>query len=158
MNGKGFWFKNGKIKQVEGTHINAVIKNCKAFGLTPDEIQAAYKKYKEPIGLEGRAREALMIKIIKNGWIRVRETYDSRGDCFTIQFYDFSRQKKDLQKLINYLLYDSEEIKKNTQVTFLDIDGNFSKTYSPFYGEPITTFVEGFHKKAMLVESYLEMS
>ena len=158
MNGKGFFFKNGKIKQVEGTHINSVTKDCRTFGLTPDEVQAAYKKYKEPIGLEGRARGDLMLKIIKNGWIRVRETYDGQGNCFTIQFDDFVRQKKDLQKLINYLLYDSEDIKKDTQVTFLDIDGNFRKTYSPYYGEPITTFVEGFHKKAVLVESYSEMA
>ena len=83
----------GEICLNKGSHIQAVICNPVKFGLTLNEIHAEYHKFSEPIGLEGKAREVLLKKVIQNGWIRLRR-YPNRQwsitvyrlDCKTISF------------------------------------------------------------------------
>ena len=62
----------GKTLNVPTSHIASVIKDPLLFGLTTSEIEAAYKKHAEPLGLEGKARHEILLKIIKSGWIRLR--------------------------------------------------------------------------------------
>lgn len=53
-------------------HIQTIISQPEAFGLTSDDISNTYNKYEEPVGKEGKARDELIKKVIKHGWIRVR--------------------------------------------------------------------------------------
>jgi hypothetical protein len=76
----------GQIRTVQTSHIDAVIKSPVTFGLTSEEIQKQYDKYSEPLGLEGKAREVLLRRIIKNGWIRLRR-YPNRQWSITVNHY-----------------------------------------------------------------------
>ncbi|WP_052464299.1 hypothetical protein [Geoalkalibacter subterraneus] len=76
----------GQICTVQTSHIDAVIKSPVTFGLTSEEIQKQYDKYSEPLGLEGKAREVLLRRIIKNGWIRLRR-YPNRQWSITVNHY-----------------------------------------------------------------------
>lgn len=69
-----YWInQRGKILDVGmGTHIDQVIKSPKSFGLTDLYIKNLYKKFNEPVSLEGKAREQIMQEVIKDGFIRIR--------------------------------------------------------------------------------------
>ena len=67
MNGDAFWYKNGKIKEVNNYHISDIIGDAEAFGLTRKEIEEIYKKHNERFGTEGKAREEIMKKVMENG-------------------------------------------------------------------------------------------
>jgi hypothetical protein len=67
-----FLSASGNLIRVPDSHIGFIIGDPKRFGLTPTEIRSVYDKYKEPVGVEGEARREILLKIISNGWIRIR--------------------------------------------------------------------------------------
>ena len=62
----------GEVITVQTSHIAEIIKDPACFGLSKDEIYAEYRQYREPLGIEGRAREKIITALIKGGWIRIR--------------------------------------------------------------------------------------
>ena len=69
-----YWINpRGQIIEVELNHIDTVIKYPAKFGLTKKEIEKIHKKHKEKVGQEGNAREAIIVDLIKSGWIRIRK-------------------------------------------------------------------------------------
>lgn len=74
MRGKAYYISPaGKLVDIPGYHAKAMISKPEKFGLTRKEIEAAYKKYNEKMGIEGKAREELIKSILDKGWIRIRE-------------------------------------------------------------------------------------
>lgn len=72
-----YWISpKGEIVNVVNNHIDVVIKNPSKFGLTLDSIQSLYDYHHEPLGSEGKAREEIIIDLVKRGWIRVRRYRD----------------------------------------------------------------------------------
>jgi len=63
----------GQIVDTEINHIATIIANPKKFGLTKDYIQTVYDKYNEKVNVEGKAREEIIKRLIKSGWIRIRK-------------------------------------------------------------------------------------
>ena len=53
-------------------HINMIISYPDKFGLTKKFIEDTYEKYNEKMGIEGKARNEIMILLIKQGWTRIR--------------------------------------------------------------------------------------
>jgi len=49
-----------------------VTDNPKKFGLSPEYIRKTYEKHNEMMGIEGKARDEILIKIINSGWIHIR--------------------------------------------------------------------------------------
>jgi hypothetical protein len=71
---KAFWISpNGAIMSVHRSHINEVIRRPEKFGMTTVEIEEVYRQFKEPLGLEGQAREQIIRHLVTQGWIRIRE-------------------------------------------------------------------------------------
>ena len=67
---------DGNVMLVSTSHVAAVIENPSLFGLTKAGIEAIYAEHGEGIGIEGTAREAILIPLIARGWIRIREYPD----------------------------------------------------------------------------------
>jgi len=63
----------GQLIDVGTNHIDVVIKNPTKFGYTISKIKEIYDKWDEKLGVEGNAREEIIINIIKSGWIRIRK-------------------------------------------------------------------------------------
>lgn len=64
----------GQISPVtKGSHIADIIANPNKFGISRSEIESAYKKYGEKIGVEGKAREEIILDVLKGGFIRIRQ-------------------------------------------------------------------------------------
>jgi hypothetical protein len=62
----------GEIVQVRQSHINTVILDPARFGTTTEEIESMYIEHKEPVGIEGAAREEILCELVMRGWIRLR--------------------------------------------------------------------------------------
>jgi len=62
----------GQILPVKLTHIREVLDAPEAYSFSIEELHAYYKKYKEPIGFEGKARQEIMTILIGRGWVRLR--------------------------------------------------------------------------------------
>ena len=62
----------GDCFPVEQSHIGTIIRDPARFGVTTQKIEAAYAKYNEPMGVEGRARGEILHDLIMRGWIRLR--------------------------------------------------------------------------------------
>ena len=76
MQGAGYWIDpDGQIERLPGgRHIDQMITNPERFGLTRAEIVQRYEQAGEPLGLEGRARRALILEAIERGFIHIRLT------------------------------------------------------------------------------------
>ena len=77
----------------DGRHINAIIKYPKVFGFHKGEIEAMYAKHGEDVGVEADAREEILIRVISQGWIRVR--FIPRCCKLTFQIWKPTRRTKD---------------------------------------------------------------
>lgn len=62
----------GEIFSVRDGHISTLIADPEKFGLTTEKIRNAYSRHGERIGIEGEARKELLLKVVQNGWIRLR--------------------------------------------------------------------------------------
>ena len=68
-----YWISpKGKVIEVDQTHINKIISNPEEFDLTKEFIDEKFKEYGDRIGQEGKAREDIIIGLVKQGWIRIR--------------------------------------------------------------------------------------
>ena len=121
MKYEAYWISpEGTIIPVPDHHIDLVIGNPALFGTTLKKITAVYKKRKEPLHLEGFAREEIMAGLIKKGWIRVR--YVSRGDSFTIQVFKLDRATRaHIRKWAASVVRKPEKIPQHTGIELSEI-------------------------------------
>jgi hypothetical protein len=72
MANPGYWISpDGEVLEVT-RHIDYVKQNPEKFELSQDDIRDFYKKYNERPGIEGKAREDILIHAIEAGWVRAR--------------------------------------------------------------------------------------
>lgn len=89
-----FWIsRKGEVVPVTTNHIATVIENPSKFGVTTEYIEDLYAKYGESMGQEGKAREEIIVKLIKDGWIRVRR-YRNQG--WSINIPKMTKKVKDI--------------------------------------------------------------
>lgn len=63
---EAFWLNpNGVIIPVSLTHIQTIIDNPVTFGPKREIIEKSFQKYNEPLGLEGKARQEIMLELLK---------------------------------------------------------------------------------------------
>lgn len=68
-----YWINpQGLFMPVDTKHILKVIDNPNVFGLTLADIQKVYDEESEKLGVEGRAREKIILDLIGRGFIRIR--------------------------------------------------------------------------------------
>ena len=116
MQPEAYWlFPNGKIQPVGTTHIQAV-KNCpEEYGETLGSLKNLYYVYEERMPHEGNARVEIMKRVMKRGYIRIRE----RRNHWVIQLYKLSpKEHKFISQWVNCvwdnLIDKYADIKVNT--------------------------------------------
>lgn len=92
--GMGYWISpSGTVMPVDQNHINTVIKNPRKFNISDDQIKEEYEKTGEPLGSEGKAREVIILSLIRRGWIRVRN-YGNQGWSLNVHKLDDRTKNK----------------------------------------------------------------
>lgn len=62
---RGFWIlSTGEIKEIDGQHISAVIKEPELFGETLSEIEEIHNYYGEPLHTEKKGRDTIMSRLV----------------------------------------------------------------------------------------------
>ena len=89
-----FWIsKNGEMIEVEnGNHIATVLKYPEKYGYTKQQLKDVYDRYHETVGTEGKAREEIILSLVRKGWIRIRR-YENKFWSVTVNRMD--RKVKD---------------------------------------------------------------
>jgi len=134
-----YWINpNGEILPVETHHITNFFHNPQVFGLTRDDVLSSYQKHGERPGIEGKAREELILEVMKRGWIRLR--YVPKEQSWTAQLYGFTEQQKGY--LFNWCrrIKDGkygDNIGKLSGFTIIDEKGDvlYSGNFSNYLGE-----------------------
>ena len=89
-----YWIKpSGEMVKPSPRHIGAILEDPKEFGETEESIKEIYDRHNEPLSAtaEGHAREELMVKILKKGFLRIREVKRN----WTVQVAQTDPQTKD---------------------------------------------------------------
>ena len=114
-------------------HIDAIIQNPKAFGLTIEQIQAMYDLEGEKLGIEGEARKKIIINLISQGWIRIRRY--KKPDIWKINVDNFNNKVKVILYTFAKAMVEQHKFKyadvkidspdKVVQTSFIDIINDF---------------------------------
>ena len=111
----------GDVFSSDFSHIKMVTDNPKKFGITPDYVRKTYEKYNEKMGIEGRAREEILMKIINKGWIHIRK----RPRYWSVNIDRISTKTKNLLKGWSKKLFESGE--GRNKVIINSVSGNYHK-------------------------------
>lgn len=122
-----FWAKGSKIIPVSRKHIDYLIGNFGEFGLSLEDIKAVYKKYKEKLYSEGKAREHLIREVSKDGWVRIR--HYNRPDYWSVQGWNKFRSKKTMDKFIDWAL-DNRVLTLNDELVMYYYETDTAEEYS----------------------------
>jgi hypothetical protein len=110
------------------THIQQVIANPEKFGFNDAIIDHIYNFYKEPKGLEGKAREQILISLLNQGWIRLRRS----KNFWTAQLKKLDgKSRKHLSKWAGALLSGKlgyNEIDPYVEMKVIDINGKMESS------------------------------
>lgn len=94
---EAYWISpRGRILPVTDKHINIIVDNPLAFGLTMSQVEAIYAEHDETVGHEGKAREQIIIELVKQGWIRVRNYI--RQNKWSVNIGRLNDKNKDMIK------------------------------------------------------------
>ncbi|MDD5651296.1 MAG: hypothetical protein PHF86_12920 [Candidatus Nanoarchaeia archaeon] len=117
-----YWISpDNKFIPIDLTHIDLIVNNPDKFGLSQEYIQKVHKKHKEQPGDEGNARDEIMTKLIKDGWIRIRNILQYY--TLKIQVYDFKQQTIDRVEKAIIEGYKRKIFNKSFSVSILNIKG-----------------------------------
>jgi hypothetical protein len=126
----GYWISpDGKILSNFRVHIQAIIDSPESIGLSKAEIDKLYKKYKEPMGFEGKARQQLMEQAIARDWIRIR--YYPKNDQFSVELSRLDTRRKDYLLAWTKQLLSVNPKRKYTEIKITELANAMNVTLVP---------------------------
>ena len=125
-----YWLSpKGEIMPVDMRHILLIASNPERFGLSKEYIESIKEKYgARALYGEGDAREEVMLKLMSQGWVRIRKVNGRQGSFWTIQLdTGGSRNVPRLQKnlIVDWAMsmMKSDEKRKRDDVRVLNQKG-----------------------------------
>lgn len=93
--GDGYWVSpRGEAIRSGLNHIKSVINDPDLYGYTKADIQKIYKKYGEKLGTEGKAREEIIVDLVRRNWIRMRH-YLGKGEFISLNVKQLNSRTAD---------------------------------------------------------------
>lgn len=114
----------GMVYEVDSRHIHSIITNPEIFGFTKAWIKSVYRKYREPVGQEGNAREHILIKLMEKGWIRIRHV--KKQYSVTIQLSDLYYKDGSWKEIVSQLTKTAVKecgLPETVSVVIIDLSG-----------------------------------
>jgi hypothetical protein len=125
-----YWISpRGEVLEVGTNHIAVVIKNPKSFGLTTEKIKEVYDRHGEPMGMEGNAREEIILNLLNKGFIRIRRY----KNAYSLNIGKMSKKVKDIlqswaYKLINKGINGMKEKDVYMPINIQGFNDHFNKS------------------------------
>ena len=123
-------------------HISLITQFPNKFGLTNEYIEDKYKEYSEKVGIEGKARQDIIILLIEQGWVRIRR-YPKKSWVIDVhkldkrmkdRIYDFSNKilegtggYKEQDKYMSVKVIDMQGYKSEFSISELSSDVLFNE-------------------------------
>lgn len=96
MMGHCYWILvDGKILE-QSRHIMAIKQNPTSFGETEESIKRTFAKHGEEnnYNVESKARQEIMLRVIRRGHIRIRKNIHRHCQHWIIQIYELSDERR----------------------------------------------------------------
>jgi hypothetical protein len=123
----GYWVKEDGVYAFDHTHIIFVIDNPELFRITGVEIEDCFKTHGEQLGKEGKAREEIIKRVSKGGWIRVR--HYKKPDYWTVQFDEYQIRGPIIENFFRFAL-ENLGMTLNDPVVLTGYFDGYKKKYS----------------------------
>lgn len=123
----GYWLHGVTLYPIAETHAAAIIREPELFGLTEAEVQDAYHRHGEHLGVEGRAREELIRRVAQHGWVRIRH-YNTPRDYWSIQCSDVAEHRREIALFVR-LGVDVGFIRSDDELRIVGFDDDAERTY-----------------------------
>jgi hypothetical protein len=125
---EAYWINaEGKIRPVKTIHIEDVIKKPVSFGLTGKYVKNMYKKYREKMGIEGKARDEIVKVLVLKGWTRIR--YFNCSDYFSIDVGRLDEKVKEYLYEWAFKTIQSCPMRRNSRVVIVENSTMENKIY-----------------------------
>jgi hypothetical protein len=109
MDYQAYWITpRNRVIPVPCRHINVIDENPSLFGLTRGYVDREFLKFSEQNGVEGYARQVILARVIKAGWIRLR--YEPKAYSLTVQFTDTRDARRRSRALRTALLVQDKNL------------------------------------------------
>ena len=95
-----YWICGEDLYPITESHVRAIIDRPDLFGLSSQIVDQTYQRHGEKIGTEGNARAELIVRVNRNGWIRVRHYYRPI-DYWSIQIDDLAKRKEQILRFLD---------------------------------------------------------
>lgn len=141
LNSKAYWITpDNEILDIGlGTHIDMVIKHPEFFGLTKEEITSIYHDYNELVGVEGKARYHIIMKLLASGFIRIRlypnkywsisaHNWDRRSQKVLSRWAEIAKEIKNSGRYMDTVISTRDQVIKDYTVEELIMNKHPSKT------------------------------
>lgn len=92
-----FWILiDGRIVIPDSLHIHAVVSSPELFGESEDKIQETFQRYGQnsKSNFESKAREDVLLRVIKRNHIRIRKYIHKRCQHWSIQLYRLTDERR----------------------------------------------------------------
>jgi hypothetical protein len=128
MKNNAYWItKTGKIIEPDSRHILTIVKHPELFGETDKSIKNTFDKYNEhPLSnVEGEARNEVMLRVIKRGYIRIRLGGSRMNQKFSIQLNKLTPKVEDVLWMWARVVTDKKQVlDKYSDVIIHELNGN----------------------------------
>jgi hypothetical protein len=92
-----FWIlTDGVIVKPNSRHILAVVATPELFGETKESLQNTFEPYGQGVhsNFEGKAREDVLLRVIRRNHIRIRKNQSPRNQHWSIQLYSLTKERQ----------------------------------------------------------------
>lgn len=105
MQGEGYWADpKGNVFEVPSTHIRAVLDDPSKYGLSKDDLAAIYRRHGEKLGMEGKARREIILQLLYNGWVQIRDWGEGRYDGWMVNYWGSSTSPSRIRTIMDKLV------------------------------------------------------
>ncbi len=116
-----------KVIPVSTSHIEMIIDHPEIFHVPYEIISAVYARYGETVRTEGRAREEIIIDVVKKGFVRVRRYVRRQNEYWSINVSHLNDAAMAMIQQFFGLICQGKlgykEIDKEIQVVITSLDG-----------------------------------
>ena len=142
----------GKIVPVPIRHIVKIVKDPALFGMTTAEIEPIFAQYHESIGTEGKARNEIILTLLKQNWIRLR--FEPAIAAWRIQLFEtLNEQLK--KNILGFLVELQNGNINNNQYELTNPDIEIHNTlHQTIISGPLTTAMEQLINYELRITNY----
>jgi len=112
----GYFYKyvgHDKLILTKDLHIHYIIKHPSTFGLSKEIVNGIYELNNEKLGTEGKSRQTILNLVLKNGWIRIRNTNIS----WFVEIWNFD--KNILRHFLDFMIIDKKLMKFSDKIKII---------------------------------------